>query len=133
MRGVSGLGSGDGFQRLHVASDLGGNLVLGDFQVVAGLEIHPEYRSVLEIARKAQSRVGGDATPLVHDVRDASLLVPLLGKGGDRLPIIGPVLSQPRRGAGRRCQTVLFVFSPGWAGLFFGGGVWGTPTAMPAW
>jgi len=39
-------GAGDGFQRLHVASNLGGNLVLGNFQVVACLEIHPEGRGV---------------------------------------------------------------------------------------
>jgi len=46
----------EGFQRLHVPSNLGGNLVPGNFQIVAGLEIHPKGGGVLEIACKAEGR-----------------------------------------------------------------------------
>jgi hypothetical protein len=55
---------------LHISRNLGGDLVLGNFQVVARLEIHPESSGVLEITRKTQRRVGGDAAALVHDIRD---------------------------------------------------------------
>jgi hypothetical protein len=49
---------------LHISRNLGGDLVLGNFQLVARLEIHPESSGVLEITRKAQRRVGGDAAAL---------------------------------------------------------------------
>jgi len=39
---LSGVGRSDRFQRLHVAGNFGGDFVFGDFEVVAGLEIHPE-------------------------------------------------------------------------------------------
>lgn len=46
----SALAAWRGFQRLHVAFDLGGEFVLSNLQVVAGLEIHPENRRVLKVA-----------------------------------------------------------------------------------
>ncbi len=44
--------------------------ILGDFEVVAHLEIHPEDRRIFEIPRQPERRVDGDTAPLVHDVRD---------------------------------------------------------------
>ena len=61
-----------GLERLHVALDLGGKLVLCNFQLIAGLKIHPENRVVLEIASESQSCLRGDATFLVDDIGDAS-------------------------------------------------------------
>jgi hypothetical protein len=51
-------------ERLHVT------LVLGHFQIVAGLEIHPECRSVLEVAGEAQCCVRGNPTPLGDNISD---------------------------------------------------------------
>src|SRR5882724_6195958 len=56
---------------LHVALDLSRNFVLGDFQIITGLEVHPESRAVSEITRKAQGRIRSDATPLVDDIGDS--------------------------------------------------------------
>lgn len=39
-----------GFHRLHIALDFGREFVLGNFQVVAGLQIHPENGRVPEVA-----------------------------------------------------------------------------------
>jgi len=57
---------------LDVALDLGGELVLRNFQFIAGLKIHPENGAVLEVTSEAQSCFGGYATFLVDDVGDAS-------------------------------------------------------------
>ena len=62
---------GGGFEGVDVAGDFGRELVFGDLEVVAGLEVHPEGGGVLEIASEAQSGVGGDAAALVDDVGDA--------------------------------------------------------------
>src|SRR5215469_13927199 len=53
-------------------STFAGELVLGHFQIVAGLEIHPECRRVLEVAGEAQCGVRGNPTPLVDDIGDSS-------------------------------------------------------------
>src|SRR2546422_314992 len=47
----------DGLQRLHVALNLRSDFVLGNSQVVARLEIHPERQAVLEIACETQRAV----------------------------------------------------------------------------
>jgi len=54
---------------LDVARNLRGDLVLGNFQVVTCLEIHPESRTVGEITGKAQGRIGRYASAFVHDIR----------------------------------------------------------------
>jgi hypothetical protein len=46
------------FQRLHVTRNLISKLVLGHFQIVAGLEIHPECRRVLEVAGASSRNQG---------------------------------------------------------------------------
>src|SRR5260370_34039210 len=58
------------FERTHVALNLGGDLVFGNFQVVPRLQIHPERRTIFEITREAQRRVGSDAAALVDDIAD---------------------------------------------------------------
>src|SRR6266704_3261229 len=60
----------DGLQRLHVALNLRSDFVLGNSQVVARLEIHPERRAVLEIACETRRGIGSDSAPLVDDVGD---------------------------------------------------------------
>jgi hypothetical protein len=57
---------------LDVARDLGGELVLCNFQLVAGLKIHPEDRAVLEVASEPQSCFGGDTALL-----DEEFMAPL--------------------------------------------------------
>jgi len=47
-------------------------LVLGDFEIIAGLQVHPKGRIVTEITRKAEGGVRGDAAAFVDDVGDAS-------------------------------------------------------------
>ena len=49
-----------------------GKLVFGHFRIVAGLEIHPEFRPVLEVTREAQCGVRSNPTPLVDDIGDPS-------------------------------------------------------------
>jgi hypothetical protein len=56
---------------LDIAGDLAGDLVLGDFQVIARLQIHPKSRTVPEITRKAERGIRGDAAALVDNVCDA--------------------------------------------------------------
>jgi len=58
-------------QGLHVAFDLTGNLVFRDFQVIAGLKVHPKRRAVAEITRKAESGIRSNPTTLVDNVSDA--------------------------------------------------------------
>lgn len=40
------------FQRADIAFNLISNLIFGDFQVIARLEIHPERRTIVEVARE---------------------------------------------------------------------------------
>ena len=40
------------FQRADIAFNLTSNLIFGDFQVIARLEIHPERRTIVEVARE---------------------------------------------------------------------------------
>src|SRR6202040_1214669 len=42
------------FQRADIAFNLIGNLIPGNFQVIARLEIHPERRTVVKVARETQ-------------------------------------------------------------------------------
>jgi hypothetical protein len=42
-----------------------GEFILSDLEVVAGLQIHPERRSIPEISGKTEGSVGGNAAPLV--------------------------------------------------------------------
>jgi hypothetical protein len=64
---------GDGrFQRQYVAGDLVGDFIFGDFQVVAGLQIHPKCRAVVEVAGEAQRGIRGASLAfgllmIVHD------------------------------------------------------------------
>lgn len=58
-------------ERLYVALDLARDFILGDFQVIARLQIHPKGWAVSEIACKAERRIGGDSSALVDDIRDA--------------------------------------------------------------
>src|SRR5258708_40250863 len=60
---------GGEFARAHVAGDLRRNLIVGDFQVVASLQIHPERSSIVEVPCQPKRSVGGDAAPFVHNIR----------------------------------------------------------------
>jgi len=57
---------------LHVALDFGGEFVLGNFQFITGLKVHPEDGAVVEIASEAESCFGGYAAFFVDDIGDAS-------------------------------------------------------------
>ncbi len=46
---------------LDVALDFAGNFILGNFQVIARLQIRPKSRAVPEITREAEGRISGDA------------------------------------------------------------------------
>src|SRR5712671_1245851 len=58
------------FQRAHIAFNLISNLILGNFQVIARLEIHPERRTVIEVARKTQGCISSNCSFLVDDIGD---------------------------------------------------------------
>jgi hypothetical protein len=49
-----------GLQRAHIAFNLISNFMLGNFQVIARLEIHPERRTVVEVARETQGCVSSN-------------------------------------------------------------------------
>jgi hypothetical protein len=51
-------------------SDLRANLGFSETQLVELLQVHPELRTGAEPVRKAQRRVGGDASLAVNDARD---------------------------------------------------------------
>jgi len=57
---------------MHLSLDTAGQLVGCDFQIVCGLQIHPEKRRGLEVASQPQRRIGSDATALVNNLRNAS-------------------------------------------------------------
>ena len=57
---------------MDVAGDFGREMVFGDLQVVAGLQVHPEGGVVLEVTCQAKGGIGGDAAALVDDIGDAS-------------------------------------------------------------
>ena len=42
-----------------------GEFILGNLEVLAGLQIHPERRSIPEISGRTEGSVGGNAAPLV--------------------------------------------------------------------
>src|SRR5580658_10259930 len=58
------------FQRAHIAFNLISNLILGNFQVIARLEIHPERRTVVEVACETQGCVSSNCAFLVDDIGD---------------------------------------------------------------
>ena len=58
------------FQRADIAFNLISNLILGNFQVIARLEIHPERRTVVEVARETKGRVSSNCAFLVGDIGD---------------------------------------------------------------
>jgi hypothetical protein len=51
------LPCGHSFQRADIAFNLISNLIFGDFQVIARLEIHPERRTIVEVAGETQGCV----------------------------------------------------------------------------
>src|SRR6476646_9821662 len=57
---------------MHRSVDTARQLVGGDFQIIRGLQIHPEKRACLEVASEAQRRVRTDAAALVNNFRNAS-------------------------------------------------------------
>jgi len=59
------------FQRSYIARNLDGDFIFSNFQIITRLEIHPKNWSVLEVARKTQGGVRGDAAPFVENVCDA--------------------------------------------------------------
>jgi ParB/RepB/Spo0J family partition protein len=58
------------FQRADIAFNLISNLICGDFQVIARLEIHPERRTIVEVARETQGCVSSNCAFLVDDIGD---------------------------------------------------------------
>jgi len=59
------------FQRANIAFNLFGNRIFGNFQVITRLEIHPERRTVVEVAREAQGCVSSNCAFLVDDIGDS--------------------------------------------------------------
>src|SRR5271169_2957830 len=59
------LTSRNDLQRLNVPLDLPRYFILGNFQFVSCLQVHPESRSIFEISREAERRVRCDAAALV--------------------------------------------------------------------
>src|SRR6266566_3937900 len=57
-------------QRADIAFNLISNLILGNFQVIARLEIHPERRTVVEVARETKGRVSSNCAFLVGYIGD---------------------------------------------------------------
>src|SRR5690349_22420022 len=57
---------------LDSALDLAGDLVFGNFQIVACLKVHPKRGAVSEKAGKAEGGIRSDTTTLVDNVCDAS-------------------------------------------------------------
>jgi len=57
---------------MHLSFDTAGQLVRGDFQIVCGLQIHPESRARIEVASQPQRRIGSDAAALVNNFRNPS-------------------------------------------------------------
>jgi hypothetical protein len=58
------------FQGAYIAFNLRSNLILVNFQVIACLEIHPERRTIVEVARKTQGCVSSNCAFLVDDIGD---------------------------------------------------------------
>jgi hypothetical protein len=58
------------FPRADIAFNLISNLILGNFQVIARLEIHPERRTIVEVARETQGCVSSNCAFLVDDIGD---------------------------------------------------------------
>src|SRR6202166_490178 len=58
------------FQRADIAFNLISNFIFGDFQVIARLEIHPERRTIVEVARETQGGVSSNCAFLVDDIGD---------------------------------------------------------------
>src|SRR5580658_2987472 len=57
-------------QRAHIAFNLISNLILGNFQVIARLEIHPERRTVVEVASETQGCISSNCALFVDDIGD---------------------------------------------------------------
>jgi len=57
---------------MHLSFDTAGQLVRGDFQIICGLQIHPESRARIEVASQPQRRIGSDAAALVNNFRNPS-------------------------------------------------------------
>ena len=64
---ISGLGGG----YCDLALDLYPHLVLGNFQLVAGLQTHPECRRRSEVPRETQRSVAGDPALATDEIADA--------------------------------------------------------------
>jgi Domain of unknown function (DUF4386) len=58
------------FQRADIAFNLLCDLIFGDFQVIVRLEIHPEGRTTVEVARETQGCVSSNCAFLVDDIGD---------------------------------------------------------------
>src|SRR2546427_7532686 len=58
------------FERADIAFNLISNLIFGDFQVIARLEIHPERRTIVKVARETQGCVSSNCAFLVDDIGD---------------------------------------------------------------
>ena len=53
---------------MHVPFGLTDRPTRRDRQVVGRLQVEPELRRVPEVAHQTERRIGGDATPAVHDL-----------------------------------------------------------------
>src|SRR6266436_9280959 len=58
------------FQRANIAFNLFSNRIFGNFQVITRLKIHPERRTVVEVARETQGCVSSNGAFLVDDIGD---------------------------------------------------------------
>jgi hypothetical protein len=70
IRGLVELPCWHCFQRADIAFNLISNLIFGDFQVISRLEIHPERRTIVEVARETQGCVSSNCAFLVYDIGD---------------------------------------------------------------
>jgi hypothetical protein len=50
--------------------DCARQLVLGDFQIVGGLQVHPEFRAGVEVAGQTQGSIGRDSPTFVNYLWD---------------------------------------------------------------
>jgi hypothetical protein len=66
------------------------------FQVVVGLKVHPELRTVAEVQAQPQRGISGDAPPVVYDLGDTVWWD--ANRPGDSIP------GKPRVGFRQRCS-----------------------------
>jgi hypothetical protein len=57
--------------RLNLMFNAAAGLLLREAQVVEGLQVQPKFRRCIEVARKAEGGIGGDAALAAHDLVEA--------------------------------------------------------------